>query len=380
MDVLKKIAKKCVLGLLILSIEMPCSACFFRSADYVASYDGGKISAEVYKNLQQGVLGPVIRKIAKRDPGLVGRFSAAVQSGCVGEAFGLRVDGKTVESMVAAATKDEAYRFVAVGAFFDMLKLKLPKETLKQVDQMKKQLVDAEKAEAKMKKKQTAREVQRAADERKRWAAQIACVENDAKRDVVFDYYYGDKGKEKPSNKDLRKYFDSNYIKFRCYLFQYTAGGDEEKGVVQKQAEKFLEDAKTLGFEKAVVKEYDSRVAKSGQKSEGKETDEEKVKMVSPVQFASKEELRMDPSLEVIKNTPLNKVASLDVGMAIVVFERMGLTGADFKQRKNGLLHAVKGDEFEERLLKHGKTLGFKFNGKALVECRPSNIDLGGGD
>jgi hypothetical protein len=385
MEVFKKIAKKCVLGLLIFTVEVPCSACFFRDVDYIASYDCGKISVETYKSLQRNAaFQSVWLKIAEAAPKLAEQYRAALDAKSVGKAFGMRLNGQTVESMVAAVTRDDVYRFAAIGGLFDVLKLKGSKDTKDTkemqdaISQMKKQLADIEKAEAEMREKQTDREAKKSAAEKRQLESWIACTENYAKREIIFDYYYGDNGKEKPSDGDFRKYFDDNYIKYHFCAFHYTADGEEgeTKEAAQKRAEKFLKDAKTLGFEEAVVKEYDKLAAELDQETT-QVTDEEKAQVFSPFRFVSKEELKIDPNLRAIKDAPLNEAILLDYGgRYFVVFERMGLNDEDFKQQKDWLLRDFKGDEFEERLLKYGKTLGFKFNSKALVECRPSNMDL----
>ncbi|GHV30076.1 hypothetical protein FACS189481_3810 [Clostridia bacterium] len=378
MKIFVRTAKSVLVLSLILSAEVTCHACFFRNTDYVASYGGKTISSEVYKQLQYPA-GRLLQQEMLKTNEARWHQVVAISQGSSEKFLGEVVNGKTVESMLAEFAKDEVCRFAAVDAIFVKDNLKLLKKGQEELDQLKKQMEDDGKAatDAKTKGKQTAREVQKAAEKKKQREAHLELKKNDLEREAVFDFWYS-----KTSDDELKKYFNSSYIKICLFQFPYAVDGEETKEVVQKQVEKFLKDVESLGFGKAAVKEVTQREAKSGQKSETKETEEEKIKRVAPVLFTPKEKLGADPFSKAVEKAPLNKATlfDFDAGHAFVVFEVLEKTDEDFKNEKEkGLLHVFKNDEFNAKLLAYGKTLRLKFNNAALAEFRPRNMESSSG-
>ncbi|GHU85952.1 hypothetical protein FACS1894198_4820 [Clostridia bacterium] len=327
MEIFKKAAVKyAVLLVLLVGVGAGVGYYFWPSADNVASYGGEKISAEVYKGLQHQAFNHVFGEIEKTkmtDKAVIEQFQKAM--GNMGKICDINVDGKTVESMIAEASKDKVYRFAAVEAMFAEKKLTLPKEDQADLDQQKKQMEEAEKAaaEAKAKGKQTAREAEKAAEAKKQGEADLASMQNSYKRNAIFKSLYGEKGTEKLSDAELKKGFDSKYVKVRVFGIAYddtkgTKDAKEEtkeagtkkdidtKEEAKKRAENYVKEIGATGFGKVAVKE-DARVqAQSEQKSESKETEEEKIKRLSQAQIVPKEGL--EPSLKtLLESTSLNK-------------------------------------------------------------------------
>ncbi|GHV30080.1 hypothetical protein FACS189481_3820 [Clostridia bacterium] len=212
------------------------------------------------------------------------------------------------------------------------------------------------------------------------------------------------------SDAELKKSFDSKYVKIRTFVVPYNvakgteeeteksdakadteeekkrkeeAAAKEAKEEAKKRAESYIKDIEKLGFAKVAAKEEARLQAASGQKSESKETEEEKIKRLSQAQVISKERfVGMESFLKAIEGASLNKAVLYDAaeGHEFYVFEVVEKTDEEFKKEKENLIQVLKKDEFDANLLKYGKEeVKVKFNDSALAKQSPRDIEFGFG-
>ena len=91
---------------------------------------------------------------------------------------------------------------------------------------------------------------------------------NAKKEEMLFDYYYGEGGKEAASKDDLVKYMNDNYLRFKAItIYKSTNEDDTQKEAENKEKqelyEKYVEKAKDVKFADfdALIDEYSAETA-----------------------------------------------------------------------------------------------------------------------
>ncbi|MDR2817649.1 MAG: hypothetical protein LBB04_02925 [Oscillospiraceae bacterium] len=254
MKTLVKIAKKCVLVLLILSMEVPCNACFFPvNTEHVASHGKGNVPTGLYVMYEMtDACSSVMQKLSEMDENL------QLPSDDVND-YNRKISGVAVKEMISACAKEKVMMHLAVDALFDELKLTLPAES-------KKQLEDYSRMYGVNKKDLAENGIGK--------ESVVAYFENKMKYEQLYNYYYGDKGVNKLTDKELRDLFERSYVKLQIEKFYYSESlaGDDKKA--QVSAVNFYKDVRSLGFAEALLKKEDEQKAK--QKAEEEERKKKK--------------------------------------------------------------------------------------------------------
>jgi hypothetical protein len=242
-----KVAKKCVLGLLILSIEVPCNACFFSTnTEYVASYGKENVPTGLYVMYEMlDASTSVMQELAEVDENL------QLQNGDVD--YNRKINGIAVKEMITARAKEKVMMHLAVSALFDELKLTLSAES-------RKQLEDYGKVYGLNKKDLAARGIGK--------ESVVAYFENKMKYEQLYDHYYGEKGANKLSDKELRDVFDRSYVKLQSEKFPYSESSGENDKEAQVSANSFGGDVRSLGFAEALLKKEDEQAKKQKEEEE----------------------------------------------------------------------------------------------------------------
>lgn len=99
---------------------------------------------------------------------------------------------------------------------------------------------------------------------------------NEKKEEMLFDYYYGEGGKEAASKDDLVKYMNDNYLRFKAITIYKSTNEDEtqkeaENKKNQELYEKYSEKAKDVKFADfdALIDEYNAETAATDEDADG---------------------------------------------------------------------------------------------------------------
>jgi hypothetical protein len=254
MKILVKIAKKCVLGLLILSMEVPCSACFFpANTEYVASHGKGDVPTGLYVMYEMtDACSSVMQELSE-----IGENSH-LPSDDISD-YNRKINGVAVKEMISARAKERVLMHLAVNAIFDELKLTLPAE-------FKKQLEDYGRVYGVNKRDLAAKGIGK--------ESVVAYFENKMKYEQLYNYYYGDKGVNKLTDKELRDLFERSYVKLQTERFSYSESLDGDKKKAQANAVNFYKDVKSLGFAEALLKKEDELKERQRREEERKAKEE----------------------------------------------------------------------------------------------------------
>lgn len=381
--------KGTVLAGLILSLGTIFSSCqISNSTQYAATYSGGKIPTGVYVlySLQEAS-GKVFEEISQTDPELymqIRNDNEIIDS--------TNFNGKLIEDLIVERAKTEMQMHVGANKLFEELKLNLTdeqKEFLKQAEGYYEENEDNFKVQGISKE------------------SYISYAENIQKRQVLFDYYYGENGKNRPKDEELKKYFADNYLKLSIRPFRY--GTDENKEKSKEEAQKFLDSVKDNGFEeawrleeaeakaKALEEERKAKeeeaakkqaekneveeAEKSEKNTEKEETPEEARDRIKNLNTNIVEKLRLK---SVFKQKELDKIDNTDVGMPILadsasnkaffVIVKQQTDEQDFENIKEEVLHESCERPFEKLLVAKGKSTNIKFNETAISEFKPSKV------
>ncbi|GHV30071.1 hypothetical protein FACS189481_3800 [Clostridia bacterium] len=260
MKIFAKIAKKCVLGLLILSMEVSCTACFpLTNTEYIASYGNNKLPTGLYVLYERvDALFFVLQKLAEEEPNF------APTGGDYSEYYDHKIGGVMVKELISARAKEEVMMHLAVDALFSELKLTLSEESKKQLEKQGEGFEKSRKSPAIY-----GNGIGKASFDK--------YCENKMKRAQLYDYYYGEKGKDKRTDKELKDVFESpSYVKLQQKTFDYSS--DEEKKKAHVSASKFFEDVKASSFDQALLKEEDEQKKKQKEAEEKRAEAEKKAK------------------------------------------------------------------------------------------------------
>lgn len=402
--------KGTVLAGLILSLGTIFSSCqISNSTQYAATYSDGQIPTGVYVlySLQEAS-GKVFEEISQTDPELymqIRNDNEIIDS--------TNFNGKLIEDLIVERAKTEMQMHVGANKLFEELKLNLTdeqKEFLKQAEGYYEENEDNFKVQGISKE------------------SYISYAENIQKRQVLFDYYYGENGKNRPKDEKLKKYFADNYLKLSIRPFRY--GTDENKEKSKEEAQKFLDSVKDNGFEetwrleeaeaeaKALEEERKAKEEEAAKKQAEKTAEENKVeeaeksdesaeaesseadadekseknteKEETPEEARNRiknlntnivEKLRLK---SVFKQKELDKIDNTNVGMPILadsvsnkaffVIVKQQTDEQDFENIKEEVLHESCERPFEKLLVAKGESTNIKFNETAISEFRPSKV------
>ena len=398
--------KGTVLAGLILSLGTIFSSCqISNSTQYAATYSDGQIPTGVYVlySLQEAS-GKVFEEISQTDPELymqIRNDNEIIDS--------TNFNGKLIEDLIVERAKTEMQMHVGANKLFEELKLNLTdeqKEFLKQAEGYYEENEDNFKVQGISKE------------------SYISYAENIQKRQVLFDYYYGENGKNRPKDEELKKYFADNYLKLSIRPFRY--GTDENKEKSKEEAQKFLDSVKDNGFEetwseakaKALEEERKAKEEEAAKKqaektaegnkveeaeksdesaeaesseadadekseknTEKEETPEEARNRIKNLNTNIVEKLRLK---SVFKQKELDKIDNTNVGMPILadsvsnkaffVIVKQQTDEQDFENIKEEVLHESCERPFEKLLVAKGESTNIKFNETAISEFRPSKV------
>lgn len=98
-------------------------------------------------------------------------------------------------------------------------------------------------------------------------------------KEQLFDYYYGDDGKEKPSDEDLEKYINENYLRYKSITISKstkTDANEKEKENKEKKelADKYFKQAEGKSFSSFddVISDYNKYVEEEQKKASGSDS------------------------------------------------------------------------------------------------------------
>lgn len=397
--------KGTVLAGLILSLGAIFSSCqISNSTQYAATYSGGQIPTGVYElYCLNNASNTVVNEISQTDPELL-------QNG--EDVYNINFNGKLIEDLIVERAKTEMQMHVGADKLFEELKLNLTDE---QKDFLEQRENDYEGGAERLQELGISKE------------SVLAYAENDQKRQVLFDYYYGENGKNRPKDEELKKYFDNNYLKLSIRPFRY--GTDENKEKSKEEAQKFLDSVKDNGFEeawrleeaeakaKALEEERKAKEEEAAKKQAEKTAEENKIeeaeknnesagaesseadadeKSEEVEKEETPEEARgriKNSSTNIIKKSmlkgafkqkELDKIDNTDVGMPILadsasnkaffVIVKQQTDEQDFENVKEEVLHESCERPFEKLLVVKGESTNIKFNETAISEFRPSKV------
>ena len=400
--------KGTVLASLVLSLGVVFSSCqISNSTQYAATYSGGTIPTGVYVMYCLYNAGSkVFEEISQTDPELLQNSE---------DIYSINFSGKLIEDLIVERAKTELQMHVGVNKLFEELKLNLTEE---QKDFLKQVEDSYEKDEDNFKAQGIGKE------------SYISYAENTQKRETLFDYYYGENGKNRPKEEQLKKHFDDNYFKLSIRPFRYSSEEDKEK--IKEKAQKFLDSVRDNGFEEAWRLEEEEEKAKAleeerkaKEKEEKEATKKEAEKAAEENKVRDAEESREsieDESSKVdadekseevekeetpeeardrIKNSNTNiikksmlkgafkqkeidKIDSADVETPVLidsvsnkvwfVVVKQKTDEQEFKNMKENVLHDMCETPFEKILTAKGKAMNINFNETAISEFSPSKV------
>ncbi|MGN1039411.1 MAG: hypothetical protein ACI4PI_01840 [Oscillospiraceae bacterium] len=383
------------LASLVLSLGVIFSSCqISNSTQYAETYSGGTIPTGVYVlySLQEA-RDKVFEEISQTDPELLQNSE---------DIYSINFNGKLIEDLIVERAKTEMQMHVGADKLFEELKLNLKDEQknfLKQEENVYKENEEAIKAFGIEKE------------------SYISYAENIQKRQALFDYYYGENGKNRPKEEQLKKYFDSNYLKLSRRPFRY--GSEEDKEKSKEKAQKFLDSVRDNGFEEAwrleeegekegkeaAKKEVEktaegNKIEEAGDSRESVEDESSKVDADEKSEEVEKEETP-EEARDRIKNSNTNiikksmlkgafkqkeidKIDSADIETPVLVDSvsnkawfvvvKQKTDEQEFENIKANVLYDMCETPFEKILVDKGKTMNINFNETAISEFSPSKV------
>ena len=98
-------------------------------------------------------------------------------------------------------------------------------------------------------------------------------------KEKLFDYYYGSEGKEKPSDEDIEKYVNDNYLRFKSITIDKSTKTDEDEKKKENEekktlAEEYLKKASSASFSSfdSVIEEYNKYVEEKNKAASGSDS------------------------------------------------------------------------------------------------------------
>ena len=219
------------------------SATLFGCADtsYILKADNDEVKAGVY--------------ISYISTELQNHIYSLQNSGVTSDFLNQKVEDKNLKDLVAEEAMTSVKEYAAINAQFDEFGLKLDEDTVKDINS---NIAD------------TWSEYQKSYEKQGISKESLKNVSRStAKRQAIFDYFYNkENGKEAVSDKDMTKYVNDNYLRYKILAIQKkkasttdSSSADESSQVEDNSKElyeKYLKKAKATdfaGFDK-VIDEY----------------------------------------------------------------------------------------------------------------------------
>lgn len=202
-------------------------------------------------------------------------------------------------------------------------------------------------------------------------------VTNQIKAEAVFKDIYGDKGEKKVTAKQLRKFFDKNFekVQYSAFPLQNDKGekvSDETKKQIEDKVKEFVKKANNKGDFAKLAKTYLTEAAKMA----GTTFDSTSSSAANTELFNTKEESQYF-SEDLIKKMSDKKIGVVDYVVEddrIVVYKRQTKKDSDYKEKQDGMLVAMKGDEFKDYVKSTFDKQDFVINDKAIKYYNPKKI------
>ncbi|MBQ1262854.1 MAG: hypothetical protein IIX89_01025 [Oscillospiraceae bacterium] len=207
----------------------------------------------------------------------------------------------------------------------------------------------------------------------------------DEKFDKIFEYYYGENGKEPVSEKDRKDFFTKNYAKIKYVNVLYSShydkvstssdASDKQKKELKELAEKYL---KRLQDGESIDKLIDEEAHAAGEEHEHKEGEEAKEAEATFVQKdTSDEPADFNKKLfETKTNTP-TIIENSTYGYYVLVRYDIDANGKDYTDRVDTVLSAMKSEDFKKIVEKAATDLKITENNSAIKRYKPQNVVIG---
>ena len=167
--------------------------------------------------------------------------------------FDQKVDDKSFSDYLSDYALESTKEYAAIVENFDKLKLSLSDDELKEINDSIREAWDSagDFYESEGISKDSVKLVQKAAKMRQK----------------IFDYYYGEGGKEEVKKDDIVKYLNDNYIRYKEISIAKSTDEDKDKAAEadkesKEKRDKYLKEAKGLSFEEfdTIIDEYNKEV------------------------------------------------------------------------------------------------------------------------
>lgn len=111
----------------------------------------------------------------------------------------------------------------------------------------------------------------------------VKLVQKAAKmREMIFDYYYGEGGKEEVTDDDIVKYLNDNYIRYKEISIAKSTDEDKDKAAEadkesKEKIDKYLKEAKGLSFEEfdTIIDEYNVETSAESESTDSEAAESE---------------------------------------------------------------------------------------------------------
>ena len=185
---------------------------------------------------------------------------------------------------------------------------------------------------------------------------------------------YREGGTEAIAEKDLRAYFDKNYLSYKSIELDLT--DDEGKTLSEKEQKKITDQLegylatynKDKNFE-AVVDEYNKSVAGKDEKVE-KSTDEDNRQNVDATQLGD------DDKVEAIRKVKVGEAKVVKYGTTAALVLRLDINDPKtlFEDETDNIIYGMKYEAFDEEVKKAMKGISIDLKGSVVKTCDPKNF------
>lgn len=207
-------------------------------------------------------------------------------------------------------------------------------------------------------------------------------VENDLKRQALFNDLYGEDGEMAADEEELKEYFLTNYAKVDMMLYSVPAEDDTES-TNRADAEAFMErmengeDFYTV-FNDVEKAEFDAEQAASTATQ---------IEEYTPVEegdramlFGNSEDYRTsygDTLIDGVFGAEIGKPVMFEDTMYIYIINRLDLSQSDdFSLYKTQVLYEAKADEFNDWLTEKAESIEMTSNEATLNKFTPSHLKM----
>ena len=205
----------------------------------------------------------------------------------------------------------------------------------------------------------------------------------DEKYDKIFEYYYGENGKEPVSEKDRKDFFVKNYAKIKYIDVSYSSHYDEvttssdasdnQKKELKELAEKYL---KRLQDGESIDKLIDEEAHAAGEEHDHEEGEEIESEPTFVQKDTSDEPDDFNKTLfETKMNTP-TMTENSTYGYYVFIRYEMDEDGEDYTEREHSVLSAMKSEDFKEIIERAASDLKITENNSAIKRYKPQNINF----